>query len=155
MTSHDLQLPSPALPLNQSAALYEKSSTSVSTENRPVYLDSEKASSSASNPSAYSDTALLNGEPIVTNGEDVSRFVVDIRDDGESALTFRSILLGTVFAGLGAALSQVFACFYVTEFGFDLVPRFCPDICFQATSSLSFDCVHAASYLHFWSCLGN
>jgi hypothetical protein len=127
MTSDDLQLPGPnhpaptILPLNQIAALYEKSSSSVSTENRRVYLDSEKASSSASNPSAYSDTALLKGEPIVTNGEDVSRFVVDIRDDGESALTFRSIFLGTVFAGLGAALSQVFACFYVTEFGFDLV----------------------------------
>jgi len=47
-----------------------------------------------------------NGEPIIATGRDVSRFVVDIRDDGDSALTFRSIFIGTVLAGLGAASSQ-------------------------------------------------
>jgi hypothetical protein len=50
---------------------------------------------------------LLNGEPVITTGHDVSRFVVDIRDDEDTALTFRSIFLGTLFAGLSAALSQV------------------------------------------------
>ena len=50
---------------------------------------------------------LHNGEPVITTGLDVSRFVVDIRDDEDTALTFRSMLLGTVFAGMGAALSQV------------------------------------------------
>ena len=50
---------------------------------------------------------FLNGEPIITTGRDVSRFVVDIRDDGDDALTFRSFVLGTVLAGLGAALCQV------------------------------------------------
>lgn len=53
------------------------------------------------------DVVLLKGEPVVTNGKDVSRFVVDVRDDGEQALTFRSLFLGTVLAGLGAALCQV------------------------------------------------
>lgn len=53
------------------------------------------------------DVVYLKGEPIVTTGRDVSRFVVDIRDDGDSALTFRSFFLGTVMAGLGAALCQV------------------------------------------------
>ena len=48
-----------------------------------------------------------NGEPVITTGRDVSHFVVDIRDDGDTALTFRSIFLGTIFAGMGAALSQV------------------------------------------------
>ena len=48
-----------------------------------------------------------NGEPVITAGRDVSRFVVDIRDDEDSALTFRSMFLGTIFAGMGAALSQV------------------------------------------------
>lgn len=48
-----------------------------------------------------------NGEPVITTGRDVSRFAVDIRDDEDDALTFRSIFLGTVFAGMGAALSQV------------------------------------------------
>ena len=50
---------------------------------------------------------LRNGEPVITTGHDVSRFVVDIRDDGDNALTFRSIFLGTIFAGMSAALSQV------------------------------------------------
>lgn len=53
------------------------------------------------------DVVLLNGEPVVTTGKDVSRFVVDLRDDGDAALTFRSLVLGTLFAGLGAALRQV------------------------------------------------
>jgi hypothetical protein len=47
-----------------------------------------------------------NGEPVITTGRDVSRFAVDIRDDGDESLTFRSIFLGTVFAGMGAALCQ-------------------------------------------------
>jgi len=51
-----------------------------------------------------------NREPIISTGEDVSRFVVDLRDDGDDALTFRSMVLGTAFAGLGAALCQVLTC---------------------------------------------
>ncbi|XP_006463485.1 hypothetical protein AGABI2DRAFT_187070 [Agaricus bisporus var. bisporus H97] len=47
-------------------------------------------------------------EPIITTGSDVSKYVVDIRDDGDRALTFRSLVLGTVFAGLGAALCQIY-----------------------------------------------
>jgi len=48
-----------------------------------------------------------NGVQVIKTGRDISHFVVDIRDDGDEALTFRSILLGTVFACMGAALSQV------------------------------------------------
>ncbi|KAF8348553.1 OPT oligopeptide transporter protein-domain-containing protein [Amanita rubescens] len=47
-------------------------------------------------------------KPIISTGEDVSRFVVDLRDDEDDALTFRSMVLGTVFAGLGAALCQIY-----------------------------------------------
>ncbi|KAG5650368.1 hypothetical protein H0H81_012483 [Sphagnurus paluster] len=54
------------------------------------------------------DTVYLNGEPVITTGLDVSRFLIDIRDDGDDALTFRSLFLGTVMAGLGAALCQVY-----------------------------------------------
>lgn len=59
---------------------------------------------------AASDTLFVNGEPVIRTGEDVSRYAVDVRDDGDVALTFRSIVLGTVFAGLSAALGQV-SCF--------------------------------------------
>ncbi|KAI0053806.1 oligopeptide transporter [Auriscalpium vulgare] len=50
----------------------------------------------------------VNGEPVVRNGKDVSRFVVDVRDDEDPAITFRSVVLGTVFGGLGAALYQIY-----------------------------------------------
>lgn len=53
------------------------------------------------------DVTYRNGEPIISTGRDVSRFVVDIRDDGDAALTVRSLFLGTLWAGLGAALYQV------------------------------------------------
>ncbi|KAF8635447.1 hypothetical protein AX15_000427 [Amanita polypyramis BW_CC] len=67
----------------------------------------EDASTKISN---YSDDVLVaNGEPVIVTGKDVSRFVVDLRDDGDNALTLRSIVIGTAFAGLGAALSQIYA----------------------------------------------
>ncbi|KAF9519299.1 hypothetical protein BS47DRAFT_1324590 [Hydnum rufescens UP504] len=52
------------------------------------------------------DTMLIKGTPVIQSGADVSNFVVDDRDDGDPALTFRSFFLGTVIAGLGAALAQ-------------------------------------------------
>jgi len=52
----------------------------------------------------------VNGEPIISTGSDVSKFLVDLRDDGDPPLTFRSLVLGTLFGGLGAALFQV--CMY-------------------------------------------
>ncbi|KAI8999139.1 oligopeptide transporter [Trametes punicea] len=54
------------------------------------------------------DVEYVNGEPVITTGMDVSRFLVDTRDDGDPALTFRSLFIGTVFAGLGAALCQIY-----------------------------------------------
>jgi len=55
----------------------------------------------------FGSTRFVNGEPVITTGADVSNYAVDARDDEDPALTFRSLLIGTVVAGLGAALSQV------------------------------------------------
>jgi hypothetical protein len=52
-------------------------------------------------------TKFVNGEPIIVTGEDISNYIVDDRDDEDPAITFRSFVLGTIIAGLGAALSQV------------------------------------------------
>ena len=49
----------------------------------------------------------VNGEPVINSGRDVSKFLVDLRDDEDPPFTFRSIVLGTVIGGLGAALVQV------------------------------------------------
>lgn len=48
-----------------------------------------------------------NGEPVINCGRDVSRYLVDLRDDEDPPFTFRSVVLGTVIGGLGAALYQV------------------------------------------------
>ncbi|KAI0955058.1 hypothetical protein AcW1_006752 [Taiwanofungus camphoratus] len=76
---------------------------SITDENPPV------VSEDGSDPADEDDKViLLHGEPVITTGRDVSRFLVDIRDDHDPALTFRSLFLGTVFAGLGAALCQIY-----------------------------------------------
>jgi hypothetical protein len=76
----------------------------------PMHYDSdirgEKASLASEAPTS-SQTKFLNGEPIIVTGEDISNYVVDDRDDGDPALTFRSFVLGTIIAGLGATLAQV------------------------------------------------
>ncbi|KZT18640.1 oligopeptide transporter [Neolentinus lepideus HHB14362 ss-1] len=59
-------------------------------------------------PERLEGVSYVNGEPVITTGEDVSRFLVDVRDDGDDAITFRSLVIGTVFAGLGAALCQIY-----------------------------------------------
>ncbi|KAF4583571.1 hypothetical protein EYR38_002324 [Pleurotus pulmonarius] len=52
------------------------------------------------------ELAQSKEEPIIRTGEDVSKYLVDVRDDGDPAITFRSMVLGTLFAALGAALCQ-------------------------------------------------
>ena len=94
------------------------------------------------------DVELLNGEPVITSGRDVSRFVVDMRDDGDPALTFRSLFLGTVMAGLGAALCQVRA--FSPVLGCELRGPLGADIFVQARADVSFDCVPVAHHLYLW-----
>ena len=53
------------------------------------------------------NAVYVKHEPIITTGSDVSRFLVDVRDDGDPALTFRSLFIGTIFACLGATMCQV------------------------------------------------
>jgi hypothetical protein len=58
------------------------------------------------------EPVYINGAPVITDGKDVSKYLVDLRDDGDPPVTFRSILLGTIVGGLGAALYQV-CIFYI------------------------------------------
>lgn len=41
-------------------------------------------------------------------GKDVSRLVVDLRDDGDNALTFRSLFIGTCLTGLASAITIIY-----------------------------------------------
>ena len=71
----------------------------------------EKEASSLDKSSGFEDAdekpKYVKGEPVITTGRDVSKFLVDLRDDGDPPFTFRSAFLGTVIGGLGAGLFQV------------------------------------------------
>ncbi|KAL1661418.1 peptide transporter MTD1 [Schizophyllum commune] len=67
-----------------------------------------KREGSRDEPFELETQAQLDRQHVVTTGQDVSRYVVDLRDDEDPALTFRSLVLGTVIAGLGAALCQIY-----------------------------------------------
>ena len=49
----------------------------------------------------------VNGEPVINSGRDISRFIVDLKDDQDPPFTFRSVVLGTVIGGLGSAVVEV------------------------------------------------
>jgi hypothetical protein len=134
-------------PLNEKAASpHEKLSSTEIVNDKGTYLDSE-------NPDPFvSDSVLVQGEPVVVDGKDVSRYMVDLRDDGDSPLTFRSVFLGTIFAGLGAALSQVY--FYLYGRIKHITSPLLADLRLQASSNADFDCIYVASYLQFWHYLG-
>ena len=85
------------------------SSSEVIQEKLESVLDEKELQHNVDDNSLEDDSKPIfhNGEPVITAGRDVSRFVVDIRDDEDAALTFRSMFLGTIFAGMSAALSQV------------------------------------------------
>ena len=92
----------PPTPVENSA------SVDIPCDEKKVALDSELDKSS----SGFEDTVdekplFVNGEPVISNGRDVSRYLVDLRDDEDPPFTFRSAVLGTVIGGLGAALYQV------------------------------------------------
>ncbi|KAH9002452.1 oligopeptide transporter [Lactarius hatsudake] len=81
------------------------SSSETSFKEKEPRVDSDKS------PDRYDgedEKSLFNGEPVITSGRDVSRYLVDLRDDEDPPFTFRSIVLGTLIGGLGAALYQIY-----------------------------------------------
>ena len=87
----------------------EKSpSVDIQCDEKEVALDPDLDKSSSSLENTVDEKPqYVNGEPVITNGGDVSRYLVDLRDDEDPPFTFRSAVLGTVIGGLGAALYQV------------------------------------------------
>jgi hypothetical protein len=65
----------------------------------------EKSSESFSEVCEY--PLQKQDQPLIETGADIAEFIIDVRDDGDACLTFRSILLGTIFAGLASSLGQV------------------------------------------------
>ncbi|KAL4866984.1 hypothetical protein BDV12DRAFT_198714 [Aspergillus spectabilis] len=57
---------------------------------------------------AENDVEYVKGHPVIRNGADVSKFIISDRDDGDPALTFRSIVLGSVFTALSSAITILY-----------------------------------------------
>ena len=84
----------------------EKSaSVDIPCDEKEAALDSDKYFSGIQD--VDEKPLYVNGEPVITNGGDVSRYLVELRDEEDPPFTFRSAVLGTVIGGLGAALYQV------------------------------------------------
>ena len=47
-------------------------------------------------------------DTIIITGADVANNLMSLRDDGEPALTFRSLLLATLLSGFQAAVNQIY-----------------------------------------------
>ncbi|KAE8386389.1 OPT oligopeptide transporter protein-domain-containing protein [Aspergillus alliaceus] len=54
------------------------------------------------------DVQYVKGHPVIRNGADVSKFIVSDRDDGDPSLTFRSIVLGTIFTALSSVITMLY-----------------------------------------------
>jgi hypothetical protein len=88
--------------------------TPPSSSNEPtsdIPGDRNEVSLDLDNSSGFEDEderpQYVNGEPVIQTGRDVSRYLVDLRDEQDPPFTFRSVLLGTVVGGLGATLLEV------------------------------------------------
>ncbi|KAF4840159.1 Oligopeptide transporter 4 [Colletotrichum siamense] len=68
--------------------------------------DDEKAKSG--DALVNDDVEYVNGYPVIRTGADVSKFVVSVRDDGDPALTFRSIVLGTALTALASVITMLY-----------------------------------------------
>jgi hypothetical protein len=53
-----------------------------------------------------------SGDPIIVTGADAAQHLLSIRDDGDSALTFRSLFLATILSAFQAVMTQIY---YVSE----------------------------------------
>ncbi|PNY27010.1 Oligopeptide transporter 4 [Tolypocladium capitatum] len=54
------------------------------------------------------DAEYVKGHPVIRNGDDESKFLVSPRDDGDPALTFRSIVLGTAFTAFSSVITTLY-----------------------------------------------
>ncbi|EDP48038.1 hypothetical protein KXV98_009177 [Aspergillus fumigatus] len=77
----------------------------VEKEAKDVAQETESPESPGSQPD---NAEYVKGHPVIRNGTDVSRFIVSVRDDGDPALTFRSIVLGSAFTALSSVITMLY-----------------------------------------------
>ncbi|KAL2860960.1 OPT family oligopeptide transporter [Aspergillus lucknowensis] len=78
--------------------------TAVDRGDKPV----ESKEPDADQNQLLDDVEYVKGHPVIRNGADVSRFIISDRDDGDPALTFRSLVLGTLFTALSSVITILY-----------------------------------------------
>jgi hypothetical protein len=115
----------------------EASKTDVLTKEASVTVGEKQQTSSpdeaegdrSAGPQDEADTVYVNGHPVIENGmtttvfikqfllsvtdserigDDVSKFLISDRDDGDPSFTFRSIVLGTAFTALSSVITMIY-----------------------------------------------
>ena len=120
-------------------------------------LDHKEKLDEKEDPYAHdSEVVYVRGEPVISNGRDVSRFLIDPRDDEDPAISFRSLVIGTVFAGLGAALCQVCNRPYLQTLSTRplLMPNAPADLSVQTCSDDRIHSLPFAYHLYCWHTVG-
>ena len=109
MSHHEQVATSPVLPTldHTESDIKEKQSDNIEEIGEKAGSTYGTESGSFEEGQDVDNEHLVKGERVIVDGNDVSRHLLTTRDDGDAALTFRSAVLGTIFAGLGAALCQV------------------------------------------------
>ncbi|KAE8350720.1 OPT oligopeptide transporter protein-domain-containing protein, partial [Aspergillus coremiiformis] len=102
--SRDLNVSRPLKGENKVEEPYETVSEQKTT-GQPHEKDGEDSVGSQGD---NDDVLYVKGHPVIRTGADVSKFIVSVRDDGDASLTFRSMVLGTVFTALSSAITMLY-----------------------------------------------
>lgn len=95
------------IPYSSSEPSFKEKAAFVEHEKESAIAIPDKLADGLNGEDEDNNSLFVNGEPVITSGRDVSKYLVDLRDDEDPPFTFRSIVLGTMIGGLGAALYQV------------------------------------------------
>ncbi|KAI2638736.1 putative OPT peptide transporter Mtd1 [Hypomontagnella submonticulosa] len=96
-------------PKDKKATVTEAPVANLSDSDNPTQNLRRKTEKEGSEDTRQDDDAVyVKGHPVIRNGSDVSRFLISSRDDGDPALTFRSIVLGTIFTGLSSVITMLY-----------------------------------------------
>lgn len=69
---------------------------------------SSDAASDNSGLDALDEKNFDQHDRVIVTGSDASNHLISVRDDGDPAVTFRSMLLGTLVAAFQASMNQIY-----------------------------------------------
>ncbi|KAF7553299.1 hypothetical protein G7046_g7138 [Stylonectria norvegica] len=81
---------------------------SIDHDKTPTVVPHDVDSEKSTGPPGENETTYVKGHPIIENGLDVSKFLVSERDEGDPSLTFRSIVLGSLFTALSSVITMLY-----------------------------------------------